>query len=1237
MFNPLEFPSCLDTPDRLTETSSWHTHIPLAFAVIEMLQPRVLVELGVHRGDSYCAFCQAVSTLSLGTACYAVDSWRGDTHSGLYDDSVYQELKAYHDRRYANFSTLLRCRFDEALGHFRDGSVDLLHIDGLHTYEAVTHDFDSWLPKLSDRGVVLLHDTNVHDGDFGVWRLWEELKDNYPSCGFKHGYGLGMLLVGRDVPQPLRRFVSEASESTSVAKFFHVLGSHIAVINEQARRLETAGERIREAERLAQHADTERARMLAQLESEIARVQALEERVREMEAIRDHLGRELQAREAQLSEEAHRVQALEERVREMEAIRDHLGRELQAREAQLSEEAHRAEALSSKLSELKAELSTLAERVRLKDQDISRLDLEMERLRVDRDRDLEDLRALQATRTVRCSRALSMFIRCMIHAIKGLVRPPPAVEGALDLPDGNRPLCGSAGIAGWALSTASNIVSVCAWLAEAEAIRCDLRYGHERPDVVRARPWQQEHNCGFSGTLDLRGVAPGPKTLVVCATDARGHQREFVRQIVIGPIPGAEGVEGRGTASHLVTTSRVDQDATGQTVGRSVEELNKAKLRAFLAGSQALVFPEEPNPVASIVIPTFNKAHHTYALLENLRAGHDDIPFELIIVDNASSDETRRLLGRLKNVRIHLNKENLGFGTACGAGARLARGEYLWFLNSDVLVQPGCLRALVETMKSYSSCGAVGGKLVYPDGRLQEAGSVIWRDGSACGYGRGEDPLAPEYCYVREVDYCSAACLMVRRDLFFQVGGFDERYAPAYYEDSDLCMAIREAGYKIIYQPRAIVFHHEYGSSDVSRAISLQITNQVKFVERWKDVLSTHLPPTVKNRLRARDRRPGRRVLVVDDRIPLHYYGSGFPRTRALLNCLVDLGYVVTFLPRDPSPDELVTPQLQQRGIEVLYGITDILKILEERSGLYDVIVVSRPHNAVLLEPVRRLNPHAAVIYDAEALYALRDVRQAEVEGRPLPPDEIESRIRSEVEPAQHADAVVTVSEVERQIIQRYMPGTKVAVWSYPVQLKPTASDISQRRGLLFVGYLATPPNADALRHFLTAIFPHVKRRLDCELIIAGAELPADVSTLASAFKDAVKLAGYVENLQLYYERTRIFVAPHRFGAGIPLKVVEAMAHGVPCVISDLLGEQLGITDGVEAMVARDANEFLQKIVRLYEDSELWRRVRENALQFVGSRFDADLLGNQLEYLVSGVVALRDHAHCNAPVVRCFG
>jgi hypothetical protein len=224
-FNPLDYPLCFSAYDERFLCSAWIEHVPFSFALAQMLRPRTFVELGTYAGASYCAFCEAVRQLLLDTRCFAVDTWHGDEHAGYYAESVYQELKTYHDPRYANFSHLMRETFDQAANKFNEASIDLLHIDGLHTYEAVKHDFETWLPKMSSTGVVLFHDISERSGDFGVWKCWEELKTRYPAFEFVHGHGLGLLFVGTDMPPDLESLCHATTEQQqSIRLFYSSLG-----------------------------------------------------------------------------------------------------------------------------------------------------------------------------------------------------------------------------------------------------------------------------------------------------------------------------------------------------------------------------------------------------------------------------------------------------------------------------------------------------------------------------------------------------------------------------------------------------------------------------------------------------------------------------------------------------------------------------------------------------------------------------------------------------------------------------------------------------------------------------------------------------------------------------------------------------------------------------------------------------------------------------------------------------
>ena len=227
----LHRPIVFTEPERAVHPPSWLDNTPFAFWIIDALRPSVFVELGSHSGNSYASFAQAVQMLGLPTACYSVDTWRGDPHAGFFAEQVFEDWSAYHDRRFSTFSRLIRATFDEAVGHFSDGSIDLLHIDGYHTFDAVSHDFEAWRPKMSTRGVVLCHDIDVRENDFGAWKLWERLREEYPCFEFRHGHGLGVVGVGHDLPEAVRWLLSlrtrDAETANTVCQFFSRLGAAV--------------------------------------------------------------------------------------------------------------------------------------------------------------------------------------------------------------------------------------------------------------------------------------------------------------------------------------------------------------------------------------------------------------------------------------------------------------------------------------------------------------------------------------------------------------------------------------------------------------------------------------------------------------------------------------------------------------------------------------------------------------------------------------------------------------------------------------------------------------------------------------------------------------------------------------------------------------------------------------------------------------------------------------------------
>ena len=620
--------------------------------------------------------------------------------------------------------------------------------------------------------------------------------------------------------------------------------------------------------------------------------------------------------------------------------------------------------------------------------------------------------------------------------------------------------------------------------------------------------------------------------------------------------------------------------------------------------------PTSDAPTASIVIPVYGQFAHTLACLRALAAHPPACAFEVIVVDDGSEDETPQALPQVAGVRYHRRAANGGFVAACNDGARLARGDMLVFLNNDTAPQPGWLDALLRTFTTHPDAGIVGAQLLYPDGRLQEAGGVVFRDGSGWNYGRFGSPQDPRYGYLRDADYVSGAALAVPRTMFESVGGFAERYAPAYYEDTDLAFAVRAAGKRVLYQPGARVVHDEGSTSgtDVgSGTKAYQVRNRARFAEHWATALAAQpaagtLPsPAVIHRHQ-------RQVLIVDALTPQPDRDSGSLRLVNLMRLLREEGAHVVFLPANRAHDGRYTEALQQLGVEVWYApfAARAPGWLREHGGRFDCALVSRHYVASDFLPLlRRHAPQATLLFDSVDLHFLRERRAAELAGDAGLRRAAERTRTRELAMMAQADVTLVVSEHERALLARDAPDARVELLSNLHEVAGPGLPFGQRRDVVFVGGFRHPPNVDAVSWFVREVWPQVRGRLpDITFHCIGGDVPPEIAMLAEV--PGVRIHGHVPDLLPYMEGARVAVAPLRYGAGVKGKINLSMAHGQPVVATLCAVEGMHLVDGDDVLVAGDANAFADALVGLYGDETRWRRLAARGLDHVARHFSMD-------------------------------
>jgi GT2 family glycosyltransferase len=428
-------------------------------------------------------------------------------------------------------------------------------------------------------------------------------------------------------------------------------------------------------------------------------------------------------------------------------------------------------------------------------------------------------------------------------------------------------------------------------------------------------------------------------------------------------------------AGYWLRARRLRRLAPPPTVPEALEEPDPATLLLPLAG----------DPLVSIVIPTYGQVPFTLRCLASIADHPADVPIEVIVIDDAWTGPDADTLDMVQGIRVIHNQTNLGFLRTCNAAAKLAKGQYLYFLNNDTRVLDGWFAPMLALLREQPNVGAVGAKLLYPDGRLQEAGGIIWRDGTGWNFGRHEDSGKPEYNYVREVDYCSGAALLVAADAFQRLGGFDERYAPAYFEDTDLCFRLRQIGLKTLYQPAAQVIHYEGMSHGRDTAVgikSYQVVNRRNFVDLWANVLAEQHYPNGRSVFRAKDRSMGKHVvLVVDHFVPTPDRDAGSRAIMAVLHVLLQAGLVVKFWPHNLSYSPGYTEILQGMGVEVFFGpdqrhFDDWIK---DTGDEIDTVLLSRPDVAEDLIRAVKHHSRARIVYFGHDLHFWRMRQQATV------------------------------------------------------------------------------------------------------------------------------------------------------------------------------------------------------------------------------------------------------------------
>jgi GT2 family glycosyltransferase/glycosyltransferase involved in cell wall biosynthesis len=633
---------------------------------------------------------------------------------------------------------------------------------------------------------------------------------------------------------------------------------------------------------------------------------------------------------------------------------------------------------------------------------------------------------------------------------------------------------------------------------------------------------------------------------------------------------------------------------------------------------------DEPGfePDVSIVIPVYNQLPFTLACIDALVGHKTRYSFEILIGDDASTDATSvAMTTPIRSVRYIRHPENLGFVRNCNQTARQARGRYVVFLNNDTLVLPRWLDELIATLETDAGIGLAGSKLVYPDGRLQECGAIVWRDGSAWNFGRLDDPRRPEYGYLRDVDYVSGASIALRRQLWLELDGFDELFVPAYAEDADLAFRVRAAGWRTVVQPLSQLLHFEGISSGTdlgSGAKAYQLENLRKLHDRWKDVLAGHRPNAEHPELE-KERSVTHRVLFVDHCTPTPDEDAGSVVAFEVMKAFLRQGYKVTFIPEDNFAHVGAnTRDLQRLGIEAIYhpAYSRMPAFLALRDDSFDVLFLHRfGVGDAHLDVLRRKYPRARVLFLNADMHHLREMREAEFNGGAEALARAAGTKVRELSVVRRADVTLVHSDFEFELLRREMPGKEVVLLPLIHDPVDEVPPLEGRSGICFIGGFRHPPNADGICWFVREIWPLVLERCaEAALLIVGSHMTPEVYALSA--HRGVEVVGFVDDLEGFLNQRRLSIAPLRYGAGAKGKVAGSLAQGVPVVCTPIAAEGMQLRPGHNVLVGATPQEFAEHVATLLTSDETWHRLSAAGIEFARNVTSRASVGERLRALL---------------------